>query len=152
VFEGRGGEDAVHDQAAPAFGDGFGNGENPAGEPRAHIAIKPVLQVAPFLAGRKQVDAFADFSNCHNAREDPFSPSVLEERLHADIWRFAGKFGWNVGVNQVSVHNSISRPGSLSRSKFKLSPRRGAKSSTIFLATGTVASGRCTASSSKVAT
>src|SRR5580658_3664535 len=65
VFEGRSGDHAVHNrrrdpslsggrgQMAPAFSDGFGDRENPSGEPGTHIDIEPVLQPAPLLADRK---------------------------------------------------------------------------------------------------
>src|SRR5580658_3480252 len=118
----------------PEFSDGFGHRENPPREPGTHIDIEPALQRVPLLADRKHVDTFADFTDSHNAEEDALLSGVPEKSRYAFIGRFAGEFGWDIRVNQISIHNSMSRPASLSRSKSRLRPRNGAKSSTKSLA------------------
>src|SRR5580658_8933463 len=102
---------------APALRDGFSDGENPSREPGTHIDFEPALQRVPFLADRKHVNAFADFAHGHDAEEDALFSRTPEKGRHASIRCFAGKFGWDVGVNQIFLHSSISRPESLSRSK-----------------------------------
>ena len=68
---------------APAFGDRFSDGENSAREPGPHVDIEPFLQIAPLSAHRKQVDAFADFAESHDAEEEVLFACVADEIRHA---------------------------------------------------------------------
>ena len=57
--------------------------------------------------------------------------SVADEVRDSHVRLVVGEFGWDVGIDEVSFHSTMSRPGSLSRSKLIFKPRSGAKSSTI---------------------
>src|ERR1700733_10649797 len=95
---------------APEFSDGFGDWENSPREPGTDIKIEPTLQRVPLLARRKHVDAFADLADGHDAEEQALFSCAPEKSRYACIRCFAGEFGWDIGVNQEPIHNSISRP------------------------------------------
>src|SRR5579862_3843233 len=129
MLDGSGCDNAVHNcqrnpvtlggcrHVAPPFRDGIRDRENPPGIPGAQRAIEPTLQRIPPLAARKRVDALADFTDSHHAQEQIFSAGIPKKSDYSLIWPLAGELGWDVGVNQVCGHSSMSRPGSLSLSK-----------------------------------
>src|ERR1700735_4599213 len=108
--------------------------------------MEPVLQRGAPLTYRKGSNALADFPDGHDAQEYAFLVDVSEKLHYACIGVFASEFRRDIRVNQIALHRLISRPVSLSRSKSRLRPRRGANSSTMSFA---IADGACVTDTSR---
>src|SRR5579862_2938530 len=117
--------------ATPFFGNHFRHRQDAACKPRAKIDIEPLLQRRTLLTWRKRADPLGDFPNRHDAEKDAVFGNILEECRHARVRLFAREFGRDIGVNEIPLHKSRSRPMSLSRSKSRFRPRSGVKSSTM---------------------
>jgi hypothetical protein len=135
VFKGRGCNDAVHDrQREPccfavaarwpqrSAMDSVAGRIRPANQERTWMSGQSCSAVRFWLTGSRSMPLQIS-PMVITLRKTRSLTGISKKCRHARIRCLAGEFGWDVGVNQVSLHNLISRPGSLSRSKSRLRPR-----------------------------
>jgi hypothetical protein len=59
------------------------------------------LQAGWLLADWKEVDAFANFADGHDAQEEVFLSCLPDEVRHAHVRLLVGQFGRDIGVDEV---------------------------------------------------